>query len=562
MPNYIRVKQINQAELTGFFVDSISSESGLLLDFAEQAALAVFSSGTVLLTGNQNISGNKTFLNNLNVSGDVTIAGTLRYNEIIDTTVTGNISGYTGIFDSIYANNIIYNTGNNILFITGDQNVSGNKTFLDNLNISGDLTLNGGLYINDIEELNLTGANIYADNLVYNTGDQTINGIKTFAVNSSSRVLVSGSRNGEYALSLVNTSNQGNVLYLKKGATVGGGAFTENFVIKAVDRSDDLIFTLKSSQPGSNRAGFFCDPDDVNDVGGPNIQQDSVVVSGRTYIIDDELKYILSDSTSIQSINPIDSYTGGLFFNPSGLNLYFKNQDQTDPELSPIQITTGNDVLINGNSSFGNYVVREPYDNHKLFKTNYLRGTGLQNIQISGLKTNNIINVFSDFLLANLGEDPNSSIKSYQYIMVDGPIANSRNAINITGGLYSGKGLRRFKTGPTIANGYKNIPSLQYGGALVTPKQKYLETVYNITVESGQGAIRPLTFNTPIIGTANNPIITLKFNFQADTGVCIVSGRYQDSTPIFTITGANYDFIQTERLMYHYVEGGGTYVRI
>lgn len=367
MPNYIRVKQINQGELTGFFVDSISSESGLLLAFASGAAYGVASgiilNETVLLTGNQNVSGNKTFLNNLNVSGDVTIAGTLRYNEIIDTTVTGNISGYTGIFEQVYADNLVYNTGN--------QNISGNKTFLNNFIVSG-------------------------------TG----------------------------------------------------------------------------------------------------------------------------------SIFPI------------------------------LQITGVNDISINGNSSFGNYVVREPYDNHKLFKTNYLRGTGLQNIQISGLKTNNIINVFSDFLLANLGEDPNSSIKSYQYIMVDGPIPNSYNGINITGGLYSGKGLRRFKTGPTIANGYKVIPSLQFGGALVTPKQKYLETVYNITVESGQGAIRPLTFNTPIIGTANNPIITLKFNFQADTGVCIVSGRYQDSTPIFTITGANYDFIQTERLMYHYHEGGGTYVRI
>ena len=58
MPNYIRVKQINQEELTGFFVDSISSESGLLLAFASGAALGAASgvilNGTVLLTGNQN----------------------------------------------------------------------------------------------------------------------------------------------------------------------------------------------------------------------------------------------------------------------------------------------------------------------------------------------------------------------------------------------------------------------------------------------------------------------------------------------------------------------------
>lgn len=506
MPNYIRVKQINQAELTGFFVDSISSESGLLLDFAEQAALAVFSSGTVLLTGNQNISGNKTFLNNLNVSGDVTIAGTLRYNEIIDTTVTGNISGYTGIFQELYANN-----------------------------------------------------------LVYNTGDQIINGNKTFAVSSSDKILISGTKANDYALSIVNNSNQGNVLFLKKGTNPGGGAVSQNFIIKAVDRADDLIFTLKSTQAGTNRAGFFCDPDDVNDVGGPNVSADSLVISGQTYTIgeaDGDLQYILSDSNSIQAINQFYQYTGGMFFDESGFNLKFTDKSGNYPQLNPIQVTTGNDVLINGNSSFGNYVIREFKSNHQLFKTNYLRNTGFQNIQISGLKTNNTINVFADDPLLP-GEEPNILTKSYQYIMVDGPIANSRNAINITTGIYSGKGLRRFKTGPTIANGYKVIPSLQFGGALVTPKQKYLETVYNITVESGQGAIRPLTFNTPNITTANNPIITLKFNFQADTGVCIVSGRYQDSTPIFTITGANYNFIQTERLMYHYnFQNGGTYVRI
>jgi len=130
MPNYIRVKQINPNELSGFFVDSISSESGLLLDLAEQAALNIFSSGAVLLTGNQTISGNKTFANNLNVSGDLTVAGTLRYNEIIDTTVTGNISGYTGIFQQVYANNLVYNTGN--------QTISGDKSFVNKIYLNNE----------------------------------------------------------------------------------------------------------------------------------------------------------------------------------------------------------------------------------------------------------------------------------------------------------------------------------------------------------------------------------------------------------------------------------------
>lgn len=439
MPNYIRVKQINQGELTDFFVNSISSQSSLLTALASEVASGIILNETVLLTGNQTISGIKTFNVAPIVSGNQLITGNLSlYATNVNLASTGSTltssinSTGSNLVDNINSlSGYINSTKSNIIFTTGDQSISGNKTFLNNLNVSGDVTIAGTLRYNEIIDTTVTGnisgytgifQELYANNLVYNTGDQTINGNKTFLNN----FIVSGT----------------------------GSAF------------------------------------------------------------------------------PI------------------------------LQITGVNDILINGNSSFGNYIIRDPVSNHKLFKTNYLRNSTLQGIQISGLKTNNIINVFAEDMLTP-GNDPNVLTKSYQYMMVDGPIPNSYNAINITGGLYSGKGLRRLKTGPTIANGYKNIPSLQYGGATITPKQKYLETVYNITVESGKGAIRPLTFITPNITTANNPIITLKFNFQADTGVCIVSGRYQDSTPIFTITGANYDFIQTERLMFHFVQGaGGTYVRI
>ena len=282
MPNYIRVKQINQGELTGFFVDSISSQSGLLLAFASGAANNVASgiilNETVLLTGNQNISGNKTFLNNLNVSGDLTIAGTLRYNEIIDTTVTGSISGYTGIFSQVYANNLVYNTGDqtisgnktfatqiiapNLIYNTGNQTISGDKTFEDNVNISGDLTLNGGLYINDVEELNLAGAKIYADNLVYNTGDQTISGDKTFSnnLNVSGDLTVAGTlRYNE----IIDTTVTGNI----SGYT---GIFTQVF-------ADNLVYNTGNQ----NISGDKTFEDNINISG-------DLTLNGGLYINDIE----------------------------------------------------------------------------------------------------------------------------------------------------------------------------------------------------------------------------------------------------------------------------------
>ena len=221
MPNYIRVKQINPNELSGFFVDSISSESGLLLDLAEQAALNALSSGTVLLTGNQTISGNKTFLNNLNVSGDLTVAGTLRYNEIIDTTVTGNISGYTGVFTQVFANNLVYNTGN--------QTISGLKTFaqtgsfntlqitnkkLSSYNYSTSNFIFGDNYVNLINSsTNITGTlpseitsgiNYYIKNLntgillITGSGQRTIDGFSTVNLYKNESLQLVGVNNVGY----------------------------------------------------------------------------------------------------------------------------------------------------------------------------------------------------------------------------------------------------------------------------------------------------------------------------------------------------------------------------
>lgn len=106
-------------------------------------------------TENQTISGVKTFLDNLNISGDLTVAGTIKYNEVIDITTTGNISGYTGYFQQLYANNLVYNIG--------DQSISGNKTFLGDVSITGGssklFTVNTNLNLN-VDELSFTGVNV------------------------------------------------------------------------------------------------------------------------------------------------------------------------------------------------------------------------------------------------------------------------------------------------------------------------------------------------------------------------------------------------------------------
>jgi len=276
MANLIRVKQLDQPDLSGFFVDSISSESGLLLDLAEQAALNIFSSGTVLLTGNQNISGNKTFLNNLNVSGDITVAGTLRYNEIIDTTVTGNISGYTGIFQQVYADNLVYNTGN--------QTISGIKTFATGVVVSGNLQVSGtGIFnaidLNSIDSLSLSGVDVTITSgvvaltnrptvngtgillsgeaaslpttIVYATGNQTISGVKTFAnsgIFSLSNTIPLSLPNNP--LSIVGSGNTYVQVNIQNRAT--GTTATSDLVLTANNGTD----TTNYINLGINNSGY------------------------------------------------------------------------------------------------------------------------------------------------------------------------------------------------------------------------------------------------------------------------------------------------------------------
>jgi len=168
--NLIRLKQINQADLSGY----ISSVS--------QAALMV--PNLVYVTGNQTISGNKTFANNIAVSG-------------------------TGIFNSLDLSSV------------------------DTISLSGvDVTITNGVVI-------LTNP-ITAPNLVYNSGTQGISGIKTFfdsGIFSLSGALASGLPNNP--LSVVGSGNTYLQLNIQNRAT-------------GVTASADLVITANNGNDSSN----------------------------------------------------------------------------------------------------------------------------------------------------------------------------------------------------------------------------------------------------------------------------------------------------------------------
>jgi hypothetical protein len=133
MPSYIRVKQLNQDELTQFFTGAISQQESLLNTIVLSQAMG--------LTGDQEISGVKTFSNDL-VVGNIYSTGVASFD--IDEDSSLDISGNSITFDSvgmtgtlqfhpesgirIYHNNNLNNAP--ILVTTGNSVfINGNTTF-------------------------------------------------------------------------------------------------------------------------------------------------------------------------------------------------------------------------------------------------------------------------------------------------------------------------------------------------------------------------------------------------------------------------------------------------
>jgi hypothetical protein len=140
---------------------------------------------TVALTGNQIISGEKTF------TDICTFEDTVFLNEVVDTTQSGDISGYdfvgtTGYFEKM---GVGPNFANKSRQPTCDLHVEGDVCVEGKLNALGEISFSGALGVNDIDASgNLfvngsgffhSGLDVYADCEV--SGDLNVQGYSNFA---------------------------------------------------------------------------------------------------------------------------------------------------------------------------------------------------------------------------------------------------------------------------------------------------------------------------------------------------------------------------------------------
>jgi hypothetical protein len=257
-----------------------------------------------------------------------------------------------------------------------------------------------------------------------------------------------------------------------------------------------------------------------------------------THIIDKNLPVY---ATGNQTISGVKTFIGNHFI--SGNTTITGN------------LTVSNNLnlkTINSNTTFGiyNYFIDENNESKYLQQAVDLNNTSINDIPT--IADGNIVNLCFGSPESGVG----LTYKVTPGILVNYGNEQGRNLIKFSdNSIYSGKAVRKIRYNSTIGNGYERFNLTSNSSSvencpIIKPKTRRLETFYDISVPSG-GGTRFIVFRVPtsfpfVQGTCMN----LRFSFEADDNPCIISGvRYGTSEPIFSITGANYNFIQKERVI-------------
>ena len=416
---------------------------------------AVLPSTIVYTTGDQSISGVKTFANPAKfnaISGDFSLDISTPYDLTLrnsigaslglggeektvtlsgdeanfhftnldiysPTQIRGKLDGSTGIFQKLYASNLVYNTG--------DQTISGNKNFAQNVVFGdqnqSDLLLISGETINfgALPTVNGTGILLRGEpTIVYTTGDQTINGNKFFLNDITiNNLTVTGTR------TITNTQEsniQSNYLLLNitGGATNGGIYFVTGAGFSGINSSGPII--AYDNNNNSFKIGTGIRSTNINSlktIATPesvvNLTSDQTIAGVKTFSAGIGLSTIsgnLSNSTSID-FSDEDSITIS-----AGSQVYMAS-----PLIQTSPANLGAKVL------FGDYNQVTPFEFVNIHGGNLLvdrTGIFLSGIDLKNSKLNNASNV-----IYNTGDQTISGIKTFA----------SRPTINNTGFLLSGE---------------------------------------------------------------------------------------------------------------------------
>ena len=354
----------------------------------------VIAPNLVYNTGNQTISGTKTFDVAPILGGNQLITGNLSLYattvNLISTgsridTLSGNLITTGSRIDSL-SGEVVFNTGNqtidglktfssgiissvgisgsNLVYNTGNQTISGIKTFATGIITSGNLQVSGtGIFnaidLNNIDNLSLSGVDITitsgvvsltnaisAPNIVYNTGDQNISGDKIFKnkiqigdsqtaiyTDSDNTLIVSGYQSSLRTLKLIAASPS-----YETYITFGPGSDGLTF------KSPDYFFLdkrpeVRTSSPSFSRPVALLDEVVLN-TGNQIISGIKTFVTG---IVAPNIVY----NTGDQTVNGLKAFSQGISVTGGIINLIGKHSTGTGYQ-------TGESIILRGGSGVSN----------------------------------------------------------------------------------------------------------------------------------------------------------------------------------------------------------------
>jgi hypothetical protein len=393
--------------LSGLFTGYTGS---LNATFATDAQL--FTTGSILDNKINSLSG---YVNSQDVifSGQTFNTGSRLDNKI------NSLSGYINSQDIVFSGQI-FDTGsrlnnkinslsgyvdfsnNNTVFTTGNQLISGTKTFANNLEVQGTGIFNA-LDLSNISEFNFSGTNINLVNgnvnisggTVYISGNPVLTGVNLNAYATTANLFATGSTLDNKINSLSGYVNSQDIVFSGQISNSGSKLDSKINSLSGYLNSQDILFSGQTFNTGSRL------DNKINSLSGYVNSQD-ILFSGQTF------------NTGSRLDNKINSLSG-----------YVDSKSVTLP--TTIVYTTG-DQIISGNKTFINNIAVSGTGNF-----NNVKVSNIDKLYISGVDVlvSNMDNLFLSGV--DIVVTGNSSINIYNPIYISGnPVFTGIDLTNYT----------------------------------------------------------------------------------------------------------------------------------
>jgi len=539
-------------------------------------------SAIVHTTGNQIISGFKTFAaagNYIIISGTSDAEGlikSLSSNLTIEgansnygiqfsdeatfihgyTEINNNLSAQTGTFQQLYADNLVYNTGN--------QSISGNKTFASRPKVNGIGVLLSGeaaalpaTIVYTTGDQNISGIKTFATHptvngtgvllsgeatIVYTTGNQSISGVKTFATRptvNGTGVLLSGETTvlpativlttGDQSISGVKTFSQ--QIYIASGNGVVGGIYGTNNPdsdshLKIVGYSTngeeswvDIEAAGNSISVGegaiiikNNNGGLiFNGSDNIYIDGTRNLSAENTTASFKNVSVNN----LLNITHTGQQIGYI---SGESFDNGDQSNLYIKTnadgsvEQRLILESEGVRLTLGRDAGLNYAGSQGNQFL--------------IDGNG-ENLLVQNADVYVEQNAYASNLVYNNGDQTISGNKNF----VENVVFGDQNQSDLL--VISGENIN-----------FGTLPTVNGTGILLRGEPTIVYTTGNQTINGNKFFLNDITINNLTVTGTRTITNTQESNIQSNYLLLNITGGATNGG-IYFVTGAGFSGINS-----------------